>query len=369
MLVFRPVIFGRYRMKGIETVWHFGGTCNSYSMRFASKAVTSGPAILITAAVFGMIPASPCYNSGVIGDASQQSYSRREARRLVNLTERQLRSLEKQQLINAVESYGFADLLALRTIIKLRQSKVSAAKLRRALDALREKLTEVENPLVELKLFTDGKNVRVQMGRQTMEPLTGQLLLDFDENELRSLVSFPEGSARTSASPRINREAVGDRFQDALELERIGDSPGAIKAYLEVVDIDPRFAGAWVNLGTIYFGARDFDRAKAYYTKAIEADPEYPLAHFNLGNLYDELGNRASALVQYQAALKLHPQYADAHYNVALLYQASGQPLRAMRHWKMYIRLDPASTWAAIARRELKKLYQETVVDGASSKP
>jgi tetratricopeptide (TPR) repeat protein len=118
----------------------------------------------------------------------------------------------------------------------------------------------------------------------------------------------------------------------------------------------------------MYFGGRDFEKAKFYYTQAIEADPQYPLAHFNLGNLYDELGNRASALIQYQTALKLHPHYADAHYNIALLYQASGQPLRAMRHWKMYLKLDPASAWAGIARRELKKLYQETVVDGASSK-
>lgn len=303
----------------------------------------------------------------MIGDASEQSYSRREARRLLNLTERQLRSIERQQLIGASETYGFADLLALRTIIKLRQSKVSPTKLRQALEAVREKLSEVENPLVELKLFSDGKKVKVQVGRQTMEPLTGQLLLDFDEGELKSLVSFPASAGRTTTSPATVRESAADLFQEALEMERVGDISGAVKAYLDVVEVDPKFAGAWVNLGTVYFTARDFEKAKLYYSKAIEADPQYPLAHFNLGNLYDELGNRSDALVQYQTALKLHPQYADAHYNIALLYQASGQLLRAMSHWKIYLKLDPSSAWSGIARRELKKLYQETVVDGASS--
>jgi tetratricopeptide (TPR) repeat protein len=309
-------------------------------------------------------PLSTCYNSGVNGDANEQAFSRREARRLLNVTERQLRSWEKQKLITPAESYGFADLLALRAIVKLRDSKVSPARLRRALSAIREKLQDISNPLVELKVFSEGKSVRVQLGRQTMEPLTGQLVLDFDTPELKSLVSFPRGPARTPAGIRVNRTSAPDLFQRALDLEKTGEAAEAVKAYLEVVDADPHFAGAWVNLGTLHFSARDFVNAKYYYTKAIEADPQYPLARFNLGNLYDEMGNRTEALAQYQAALSLHPQYADAHYNIALLYQGSGQLLLAMRHWKTYLKLDSTSAWAGIARRELKKLYRETVVDG-----
>jgi tetratricopeptide (TPR) repeat protein len=300
----------------------------------------------------------------VNGDANEQAFSRREALRLLNLTERQLRSWERQKLISPADSYGFGDLLALRTIIKLRDNKVSPARLRRALSAVREKLHEVTNPLVELRVFTEGRNVRVQLGRQTMEPLTGQLLFDFEENELKSLVSFPRDQARAPARVTTNRTSAPDLFQKALELEKTGDAAQAIKVYLEVVNADPKFAGAWVNLGTLHFSARDFESAKHYYAKAIEADPDYPLARFNLGNLYDEIGNRAEALAQYKTALALHPHYADAHYNIALLYQGSGQLLLAMRHWKIYLKLDPASAWAGIARRELKKLYRETVVDG-----
>lgn len=305
----------------------------------------------------------------MIGEASGQSFSRREARRLLSVTERQLRSWEKQDLIAPAESYGFADLLALRAIVKLRDSRISTAKLRRALAAIRAKLGDVANPLVELRLFSDGKNIRVQLGRQTMEPLTGQLLLDFGESELKRLLSFPGETARPQpASARIERDSAPDLFQKALDFERVGDVPEAIETYLRVVEVDPGFAGAWVNLGTIYFGARDFEKAISYYRKAVEADPNYPLARFNLGNLHDELGNRPEALAQYQAALRLQPHYADAHYNIALLYQAAGQLLHAVRHWKTYLKLDPASPWAGIARRELKKLYRETIVDGTESR-
>jgi tetratricopeptide (TPR) repeat protein len=64
-------------------------------------------------------------------------------------------------------------------------------------------------------------------------------------------------------------------------------------------------------------------------------------------------------------ALRLDANYADAHYNVALLYQSSGQLMRAVRHWKAYLKLDPSSTWAAIARQELDKLRHATLIQGS----
>ena len=62
--------------------------------------------------------------------------------------------------------------------------------------------------------------------------------------------------------------------------------------------------------------------------------------------------------------MRLYPGYADAHYNLALLFQGSGQVMEAVRHWKTYLKLDPNSSWASIARRELDKLRRYTVVSG-----
>jgi tetratricopeptide (TPR) repeat protein len=88
------------------------------------------------------------------------------------------------------------------------------------------------------------------------------------------------------------------------------------------------------------------------------------LAHFDLANLYDERGERARALAHYEAALRISPNYADAHYNLALLYQGSNQPMKAVRHWTAYLKLDPSSHWSAIARRELAKLRETTILPG-----
>jgi hypothetical protein len=40
-----------------------------------------------------------------------------------------------------------------------------------------------------------------------------------------------------------------------------------------------------------------------------------------------------------------------------------------VQHWKKYLKLDPASTWADIARRELEKLRQSTIVRGTGAGP
>ncbi|MCP5118253.1 MAG: tetratricopeptide repeat protein [bacterium] len=302
-------------------------------------------------------------------DLAKQSYSRRDIRRLAKATERQLRSWEKLELIPPLEAYGFRDLVAIRTLVKLRKSRVSTAKIRSAVAALREKLDGVSDPLVELRLFSDGKRIRVQVGGQTMEPVSGQLLLGFEAGELRQLVEFPNHKPESASEPSAasQREKAEHLFQIALELEHAGMPLDAIEGYRRVLEIDPHFAGALVNLGTIFFSARDLDKATEYYTSAILSDPTYALAHFNLGNLYDEQGNRQGALAEYVSAIRLQPTYADAHYNIALLYQASGEVMRAVRHWKTYLKLDPTSPWATIARRELKKLLRETVVDSTES--
>jgi tetratricopeptide (TPR) repeat protein len=296
--------------------------------------------------------------------AAKQAYTRDEARRLVGISERRLKSWEDQKLVARHSVYTFLELLALRTLVKLRDDRVPPLQIKRALTALSKKLRHIENPLTQLKLFADGKKVRVEIDGKAMDAESGQLLLNFDQVELRRLLEFP---AKDPAVEDRERRVSAERwFQRGLELEQTG-SPieNVVEAYEKAIELDPKSAGALVNLGTIHFNGRDFPRAKHLYEKALEVDPEYALAHFDLANLYDERGDRNKALEHYEAALRIAPNYADAHYNIALLYQGSNQTMRAVQHWNNYLKLDPGSHWANIARRELAKLREATVLPGS----
>ncbi len=290
------------------------------------------------------------------------TYSRRQVRRLLGLSEAQLRAWERQQLVPVQNSYRMADLVALRTLQKLSRSHLSAARIRAILSAVRRKVGHLEEPLKQLRILREGRRILVVVGGQKMEPLSGQLLLDFDHEELARLVSFP--ASQTSGLAPQPREAQL-WFDKGVELERNGAPLELIvQAYERAVALDPRSTGAMVNLGTLYFHRRKWSQAERWYRRALEADPTYALAHFNLGNLYDEMDNRAAAIAHYKEAIRLDPQYADAHYNLALLYQLGGENIKAVRHWRVYLRLDPCSPWSSIARRELEKLLAVTVVPG-----
>ena len=299
--------------------------------------------------------------------ATRQAWPRAEVCRWLRVSERQLRSWEKQGLLAPAQSFGFSEMLALRTLVGLRDNKISPAKIRAALTALRAHLGDGRNPLHELKIYSQGKKIHVHFAGQRMEPVSGQLLLDFDQEEISRLLSFP--AAKDEAPAPVNRQKrrrdAEQWFEKGLDLEQSGaPMDDIIAAYRKAIEIDPASAGALVNLGTVYFNSRNWREAERYYRAALEIDAEYALAHFNLGNLFDEKGDRAAALAHYESALRIHPSYADAHYNVALLYQAAGQNLKAVRHWKLYLKVDPGSSWANIARRELAKLRDATIVNG-----
>src|SRR4051812_12241139 len=107
-----------------------------------------------------------------------QSFTREAAFRVLRVSERQLKTLERQKVGAAAFRYGFRGLLALRTLTKLRESKVPPQQIRRALLALTKKLRGVDDPLTQLKLYVHGKKIRVDLDGRAMDAESGQLLLD-----------------------------------------------------------------------------------------------------------------------------------------------------------------------------------------------
>ena len=289
--------------------------------------------------------------------APKEEYSRADVLRQFGLSERQLRSWERQKLIPASRAYSFSDLIAIQTIVKLRENRIQPKQIGRALESLRRKLA-VDQPLSELRIVSDGRKISVRIAGQRMEAISGQILLDFETATLGGVAAFP---GRKPAGGRL-REAEA-WFQQGLDLEESGAPvEEAIQAYQKALELNPGAAGALVNLGTIYYRKRSFIDAETYYREAIEADPTYPLAQFNIGNLYDELGRLDDAQGHYKMALELNPQYADAHFNLALLCERQGDNLKAVYHWKNYLRLDRGGEWAEIARRQLERLRHVTLV-------
>ena len=90
----------------------------------------------------------------------------------------------------------------------------------------------------------------------------------------------------------------------------------AIACCRKAVEIDPKFAFAYQNLGWTLHGKGQLDEAIACY-KAIEFDLKFALANNNLGWALQSKGQLDEAIAYYKKAIELDSKYALARNNLA----------------------------------------------------
>ncbi len=276
-------------------------------------------------------------------------FSTEDVQRIVGLTAKQLDYWDRLRLVSPRKDqgsrfYDFRDLIGLRTVKQLVEEGVPANRLRRALAALREKLSHTQAPLAELRVFSDGKDILVERGGARLEPLSGQFALNFETRELNERV-------RVIARPGRNAD---EWLATALEYEAVAETRAeAIDAYDHALCLDPQKLDALLNCGTLFYEEGNLKRAAEYFERALQADPENALAHFNLGSVLEEVGRLEAARLHLRHAVRLDPSYPDAHYNLAFVCEKLGARNEAQRHWEAYVKLDPASPWCGYARQRL----------------
>lgn len=280
---------------------------------------------------------------------STDRFSPEEVQRILGLTGKQLDYWDRLRLVSprkeeGARFYDFRDLISLRTVKQLVEEGVPASRLRRALAALREKLSHSQAPLSELRVLSDGKDILVERGGARLEPLSGQFALNFETSELDQKV-------RVIARPGRNADQW---LATALEYEAGGETRAeAIEAYDRALCIDPEKLDALINCGALCYEQGNLKKAAEYFGRALRVDPDNALAHFNLGSVLEEVGRLEVARLHLRHAVRLDPSYPDAHYNLAFVCEKLDAYNEAQRHWQAYVRLDPTSPWCSYARQRL----------------
>jgi tetratricopeptide (TPR) repeat protein len=274
-------------------------------------------------------------------------FTQEEVQRILELTPKQLDYWESLRLVSSHKEqgsrfYDFRDLIGLRTVKQLIEKGVPASRLGRAVAALRERLSQVQAPLTELRVLSDGKDVIVERGGARLEPLSGQFVLNFETRELDERVRV------------ISERTAEDWFVQALECEAGSKaSAEAIDAYEQALRIDPEKVDALINCGTLYYEQGNLEKASEYFQRAVDSNPQSSLAHSNLGSVLEELGQLEEARQHLRLAVRLDPNRADARYNLALVCEKLSAQSEAREHWQEYVKLDPAGPWSDYARQRL----------------
>ncbi len=101
---------------------------------------------------------------------------------------------------------------------------------------------------------------------------------------------------------------------------------------------DPKHAMAHNNMGVVYDGLGQHEKATEAFKKAISADTKYAEAHFNLGLAYFRLGDNVRATKSFEKALILEPRRSSGPYTqLGHLYLAQGKKDRAVEAFKKAI--------------------------------
>src|SRR5580700_7657233 len=90
---------------------------------------------------------------------SAGAYRREDVRRIADVTERQLRSWEKQGLVEPQQTFGFSDLLALKTLKKLRELNIRPKQIQRVIASLKARLEDIDRPLAQLRITAEGRRI------------------------------------------------------------------------------------------------------------------------------------------------------------------------------------------------------------------
>lgn len=153
-----------------------------------------------------------------------------------------------------------------------------------------------------------------------------------DRGELDQAILHFESAARIRSAKRDPHYDLASAFVqmnlgDALA--RKGRSDEAIGHYDEAIRLQPDYADAYYNRGTVLFAKGRTDEAIADLAKALEMHPNDADAHTSLGNALLQKGSLREAIAQYVTALALAPEDPHSRNNVAwVLATASDSSIR-----------------------------------------
>lgn len=297
---------------------------------------------------------------GRVESDTSRRYSLREAARILELPEARLRALTRAGFLESQRgpigavTFGFQDLLLLRTTRGLLESGVPMRKIRRTWGSLREQLA-AGLPLTSITVHADGEEIVATDGNASWRPDSGQVLIEFDTSEIAERAKDVTAPARPriTLAPRLTpiaetpvvrearhetpwtdpdyRPSADEWYELGCELEAT-EPERALEAYQRAVELDPELADAHVNMGRLLHMAGERGRAEPHYREGVKLDPDDPTPHFNLGVLLEELGRKDEAVLAYKQAILRDPDFADAHCNLGLLLESVGNRTEAMRH-------------------------------------
>jgi tetratricopeptide (TPR) repeat protein len=159
--------------------------------------------------------------------------------------------------------------------------------------------------------------------------------------------AFDEASAELAAQAELTPDNIGVFRRMAWIAEQKGDNPGAIEAYVALVEHQPTNKEAWLALGSLYSAVGQPEKSGEAFTRVVELDPaDAYKTFFNIGVLIENKSNptpaeEQRALEAFRKAIEIKPDYAKAHRHLAYALLRDGDLAGARQELERYLEIEP----------------------------
>ena len=160
--------------------------------------------------------------------------------------------------------------------------------------------------------------------------------------------------AQSEATPEDAR--VQKLYGEAKAAEAHGDLAGAAASYESLLQIAPRLAPAYNNLGSLYVRQREYKKAVAVLEKGLKLDPKMTSASALLGIALYEMGDYAAAERNLESALRANPKDNNAELFLANDLIKLGKFERAAEHLRQLSQRQPENeeVWYLLGKVHMK---------------
>ena len=112
---------------------------------------------------------------------------------------------------------------------------------------------------------------------------------------------------------------------------------------LEKLKADPTNAGLLAQLGNLYYDAKQYPTAIAYYERSLRSQPDDTSVRTDMGTAYWYEGNADAAIAEFQKALSYEPSKTNALFNLGIVqWKGKLDPADAIASWQELLSANPS---------------------------
>jgi Putative Zn-dependent protease, contains TPR repeats len=169
-------------------------------------------------------------------------------------------------------------------------------------------------------------------------------------------VLFCDANSGAQSQASSNDDAVQRLYTEAKAAEASGDFATAVARYESLLQIAPRLAPAYNNLGALYVQVHEFKKASVVLEKGLKIDPRMSSASALLGISLYELGDYSSAKPRLEVALRNNPKDDHAELFLANDLIKLGELNSAAAHLQQLVNRQPKNQelWYLLGKVHMK---------------